>query len=201
MNMSIKKLFATKKVVVVGTAVALTLGLSGAAYAFFAASGTGSGTATVGSPTSWTVAQLTGPFGVSGGPLYPDAASGYAAGTVTPGMNPAQSNVERITYSVTNGGTTSQYLTSVKISVNPSWSVQSDTSLPACTAADFSIMLGYPTAVDQLQGGTATDTGFGAGYVAAGASKLGSFGIEMIDNSANQNNCQGVTVPLIFVAN
>jgi hypothetical protein len=43
------KRFMSKKVAVVGIAVGLTLGLSGAAFAYFLSTGTGAGTATVGS--------------------------------------------------------------------------------------------------------------------------------------------------------
>ena len=48
MSMSIKKLFATKKVVAIGATVALTLGLSGAAFAYFTTTGSGSGSTTAG---------------------------------------------------------------------------------------------------------------------------------------------------------
>src|ERR1700691_3503687 len=47
MSMSIKK-FATKKVVVIGAAVALTLGIAGGAFAYFTTTGSGSGTTTAG---------------------------------------------------------------------------------------------------------------------------------------------------------
>lgn len=79
MSMSIKKLFSTKKAVVVGSAIALTLGLSGAAFAFFTATGSGSGTGSVGSTTAWTVNNPT----PTGDALYPGVGSQTFAFTVT----------------------------------------------------------------------------------------------------------------------
>lgn len=59
MSMSIKKLFATKKVVAIGGAVALTLGLSGAAFAYFTTTGGGTGTGAVGSPSALVIHQAS----------------------------------------------------------------------------------------------------------------------------------------------
>jgi hypothetical protein len=180
MNMSLKKLFSTKKAVAIGGAVALTLGLAGGAFAYFTSTGNGTGSATVGSATSWTVGETGTP---SGGPLYPDAAIGGA-------------NVQTDTYTVTNGGSGSQNLTSVVVSVATStdgtWSSQANINLPACTAADFSVG-------GQAVGTAWTDTSL-AGDFTASQSKNGTVTIELIDNSANQDNCQGVTVPLYFSA-
>lgn len=55
MKMSIKKLFSTKKAVTVGAAVALTLGLGGAAFAFFTTTGNGTGDTTAGSAGTLTL--------------------------------------------------------------------------------------------------------------------------------------------------
>jgi hypothetical protein len=69
MNMSIKKLFMGKKVVVIGATVALTLGLSGAAYAWYSSTGGGSGTATAGGSTTLVLSSTgTFPSLVPGGP-------------------------------------------------------------------------------------------------------------------------------------
>lgn len=86
MSMSIKKLFATKKVVAVSATVALTLGLSGAAFAYFSSTGTGAGTASVGSSSG---IQLSS---VLVGPLYPGA-------TATP-----------VTVNIHNPGTGAEYV-------------------------------------------------------------------------------------------
>src|SRR5947209_16282974 len=96
------KKFSMKKKLVAGAAVAaLALGAAGAAFAYFTSTGNGTGSASVGTATNWTVAQT----GVtSGGPLYPDAAVGGA-------------NVQTNAYHVKNGGSGSQNLTQVVISV------------------------------------------------------------------------------------
>jgi len=173
--------YLKKKWVVGGIAAAVAVGIAGGAFAYFTSTGNGAGSATVGSATNWTVAQT----GVtSGGPLYPDAAIGGA-------------NVQTNAYHVKNGGSGSQALTSVKISVatavNGVWSAQSDPTKPACTKADFSVG-------GAAVGTTWTDTAL-AGTFAAGQDKTtGSVTVELIDDGLNQDNCQGVTVPLYLAA-
>ncbi len=160
-------------------AAAVAVGLAAGAYAYFTSTGHGTGSATVGAATNWTVGQS----GTSGGPLYPDAAIGGA-------------NIQTNSYTVTNPAKGSQYLTSVQIKVanadGSAWSSQTDTSKPACTAADFSVG-------GQAVGTAWTDTAL-AGDFTAGQSQTGSVTVEMIDNNANQDNCQGVTVPLYLFA-
>ena len=79
------KRFRTKKVMTVVLAGAIVLGGAGAALAYFTSTGSGTGSATVGSSTALTVASVA----PTGGPLYPDAAIGGA-------------NVETVAYTVTN---------------------------------------------------------------------------------------------------
>jgi hypothetical protein len=167
--------------IAVGTALgAAVLAGGGLAFAYFTSTGTGTGSAVVGSATNWTVGESGTP---TGGPLYPDASVGGA-------------NIQTDSYTVTNAGHGSQNLTSVVISVANSngsaWSSQANGSLPACTAADFSV--GGLTA-----GNPWTDSSL-AGDFTSGQSKTGTVTIEMIDSGKNQNNCQGVTVPLYFSA-
>ena len=47
------KRFMNKKMLVVGVAVALVLGIGGVAFAYFTSNGTGTGSADVGSPTKY----------------------------------------------------------------------------------------------------------------------------------------------------
>jgi hypothetical protein len=205
--MKIKSLFSTKKrIAAVALSGAVILGSAGIAAAYFTATGTGTGSATVGAATSWSVVQ-TGPAIAAGTStlvaLYPDAASGLATGPpFVAGMNAAGTFVEGITYTVTNTSPTSQYLHSVQISVangdGSAWSYQPNGALPACTAADFSIV-DENTLVNQPNGTTFADTMY-AGSFSAGASGSDIFGVELIDNGLNQDNCEGVTVPLYFVA-
>ncbi len=176
MNMSIKKLYMTKKVVVVGAAVALTLGISGAAFAFFTQQGTGTGSGVVGQAGTFVITSAS-----PSGYLYPDTAGSNA-------------NVESTDYTVTNSGHGNAQLNQVTISVATSsggtWTYTDPAGDPACTAADFSIDGATPGTpfVDTSQAGT----------YAGGQAQTGSFTLEMIDNGKNQNSCEGLTVPIYF---
>jgi hypothetical protein len=170
----------TKKRLIGALSLIAVLAVAGAAYAYFTSTGTGTGSATVGSATNWTVGETGTP---TGGPLYPDAAIGGA-------------NIQTDKYTVTNAGKGSQNLTQVVVSIananGSAWSTQTNPAKPACTASSFSVggaAIGTPW----------TDTSL-AGDYAAGASKSGTVTVEMIDNNANQDNCQGVTVPIYFSA-
>jgi hypothetical protein len=167
-----------KKRVFVGATIA-TLALAGGAFAYFTSSGTGTGTATVGSATSWTVGETVH---ISGGPLYPDATIGTG-------------HIETDQYKVANGPNP-QTLTSVEIKVaepnGSPWSSQANGAKPACNAGDFSVG-------EKAVGTTDTDTSL-AGPFTSGQEKYGTVTVQLIDNGANQDNCQGVTVPLYFYA-
>jgi hypothetical protein len=135
---------------------------------------------TVGSSTAFTIAS-TAP---TGGPLYPDAAIGGP-------------NVETVTYSVTNPSAGSQQLHQVVISIANSdgsaWSSTDSNGDPACTAADFSI--------DGAAVGTSvTDTSLAADVGAGDTVGPANVTVELIDNGANQDSCEGLTVPLYFSA-
>ena len=150
-----------------------------AGYAYFTSTGNGTGTAAVGTASNWSIAQ-TGT--TSGGPLYPDPSIG---GT----------NVQTDQYYVKNNGSGNQNLNKVVIRIADStggaWSATVGTN-PACTAADFSVG-------GQATGAAWTDPAL-TGDFTAGESRTGSVAVEMIDNHAVQDSCQGVTVPLYFSA-
>ena len=173
----------TSKRFIGALSVIAVLAAAGAAFAFFTSSGTGSGSATVGTSTAWTVGQT----GTSGPALLPDPAIGTG-------------NIQTKTYQVTNPGAGSENLNQVVVSVaNPdgsAWSSQTNAGKPACTAADFSV---DSKAVGFCQ--SDTDVAL-AGEVLAGQTTCNPtpVTVEMIDNGANQDNCQGVTVPLYFQA-
>jgi len=174
------KRFMNKKVATIGLAAGLALGAAGAAFAYFTSSGTGTGSATVGTAGTWSTAQT----GTSGPALYPDAAIGGA-------------NVQTESYTVTNNGHGSQDLNQVVISVanadGSAWSSQTNALKPACNASDFSVEA-------QPVGSSWTDTSLAGDYTAGTTTSAGHVTVELIDNSANQDNCQGVTVPLYFQA-
>lgn len=62
---------ARRRIIIAGITTAAVLGTGGAAFAYFAASGSGTGSATVGAAGTWTVTAAT----AKGGPLYPDGTS------------------------------------------------------------------------------------------------------------------------------
>jgi hypothetical protein len=166
--------FMKKRIAVALTAIA-ALALAAGAYAYFSSTGTGNGSATVGSSTPFTVSQTAS----DGKLLYPDAAVGGA-------------NVQTETYTVNNPSKGQQNLNKVVVSIPSTWNAAADSSKPACTASSFSIG-GQPA------GSTWTDTSQ-AGNLAAGQTVTGTAKLELIDNGANQDNCQGVTVPLVYSA-
>ena len=183
------------------------LAVAGAAFAYFTSTGNGTGSAAVGNATGWTVGEST-TTAPTGGPLYPDASIGG-------------SNVQTDTYTVKNGGSGSQNLTSVVIKVAQSdgtaWYGCAGDATPdatthicgggtsgggglvangqmACTASDFSVG-------GQAVGTAWTDNSLAGDFTAGQSKTTGTVTVEMIDNSsANQDACQGVTVPLYFSA-
>jgi hypothetical protein len=169
----------TKKRVALVVAPLAALALAGGAYAYFSSTGTGTGSASVGKATAFTVAQTA----TKGGPLYPDSAG--ANGAVGNGAN-----VVTDTYTVTNPSAGSQNLNQVVVSIatanGAAW------SSGKCTASDFSVE-GQPV------GQSWADTR-AAGDMTAGSSKSENVTVEMIDSAQNQDDCQGVTVPLYFSA-
>jgi hypothetical protein len=152
------------------------------AYAYFSSTGTGTGSATVGSSTAFVVTETA----QSGGPLYPDGSIGTGAGH----------NVQTNTYTVNNPSAGKQNLNQVVIKIananGSAWSSQTNALKPACTASDFSVG-------GQAVGSAWTDTSLAADLT-AGQTVTGHVTVEMIDDGANQDNCQGVTVPLYYSA-
>ena len=131
--------------------------------------------ANVGKSTSFTVGETGSATGAAA--LYPDASIGTG-------------NIQTHSYKVANPGAGSQKLGKVVISVaNGDGSTWSHGS---CTANDFSIG-------GQAVGQPWTDTSLQGNYK-AGEAKTGTVTVQMIDNGQNQDDCQGVTVPLYFSA-
>jgi hypothetical protein len=115
---------AGRRWVVVLMGVAM-LAAAGAAVAYFTSSGSGTGSATVGSASSFTVT----PQSATGSPLYP------GAGTTN------------IAYTVTNSGGGSQRLNSVTAAVASSGAnvTQAGVAKAGCLAADFTATVHQPT--------------------------------------------------------
>src|SRR5689334_9428063 len=90
--------FSLKKKVIAGVAVtALAVGVGSAAFAYFTASGSGTGgAATVGDSTSWTVDN----FNTTGTDLYPGSGS------------------QTVSYDVTNGSAGDQHLNNIAATIS-----------------------------------------------------------------------------------
>lgn len=178
----------TKKRLLVALSAIAVLALGGTAFAFFTSTGSGTGTASVGSDAgkNWTVTQTA-----SNGTLFPDPAG--ANGAVGNGTN-----VETVTYNVTNNAKGSLGLASVTAQIAKSdgsvWSYTDGAGDPACTASDFSIN-------GQALGASATDKSLAGDLSANATSGTSTFKIEMIDNGKTQNSCQGQTPPIYYMAN
>jgi len=123
----VSKLFTTRRrIAIVVGASAMVLAGGGAAFAYFTASGSGTGSATVGTTGTWVVSEN----GLSGGPLYPGSGS------------------ETITFNVKNNGAADQEFSSAVAAVNSDGSGYIQTgagnaSVPNCKASWFS--LGQPS--------------------------------------------------------
>src|ERR1039458_1401169 len=182
MNRSNMKRFMTKKVLVVGVAVAVLLGVGGAAFAYYTSNGSGTGSAATGDASPLHVVLGT----ITGGALFPTiVADGNAV-------------VDTVPYTVTNPGEGDVNLSTVVIEVTPGFSYVDGTGDPACTAADFSIN-------GQTVGTPATLTGLNKTLNgvsdAPNNAYSGSFTIEMVENGANQDSCQSGSVPLTVTVN
>jgi hypothetical protein len=177
------KRFINKKAVAVGLVLGLAVGLTGAAVAYWTSLGTGDGSGTSASGTGhWTV-----------------TVDKITTNTLTPG-GPTQT----LSYSVKNNDTGNEMLHQVVFSV-----VNADStafSLPAvananpqCTASDFSISAEAAGASHTVTLNTELAPSGGAGDTYSSTITLGMVDRHDAvagDNSGNQDNCEGVTVPV-----
>ena len=89
------------------------------------------------------------------------------------------------TFTNTNSGPV--YVAQVSVAVQAGWSAQANAAKPACTAADFALV--QPTATGaEVPSGT-------------GVSSWGGGSIQLVNASANQDNCKAVSVPLVYTSN
>ncbi len=151
-----------KLFVLAGTVAGLIAVVAAVAY-FTGANGSGTGQATVGSSTAWTVSVTSG--SATGGPIYPG------------------SGTEKIPFIVTNGGGGSQNLKTVSYAINHDSSgniTQNGTALTGCSASWFSASAdsSNPALPDA---------------VAASGTYAGKTDVTMSDSGTNQDPCQGAT--------
>jgi hypothetical protein len=166
------KRFMSKKAVAVGLAVGLTLGVAGAAFAYWNSSGSGSGNASTGSATnSLSITQTS-------------TISGLAPGV------PAQTITGSIQNTQGTGGQNEQ-VNNVVVSigsVTESPAIATEYPGYACSAADYTLTNATMAVnTDLTPGQTANFTGATLAF-----NDL---------TTTNQDACQGATVNLSYVSN
>ena len=87
----------------------------------------------------------------------------------------------------TNTNSSAVMVKQITVGIQAGWSSQTDTSKPACTAGDFALV--QPAATNaEVPAGTHTGSWGGAS-------------IALTDTANNQDNCQNVSVPLVYSSN
>ena len=178
-----------KKLTFLAVLTVLVLGVDGVAIAYFLSTGQGTGSATTGSATPFVVASTPD----TAGDLVPNATIGTGV-------------IDTISYTVNNPSAGNQMLSSVVISIgNSTGSSPSATETnwttgasPTCNSSDFSV--GGQAIGDGATAGSGAYTASPNVDLAPGATYHGTVTLQMIDNNANQNSCEGVTVPLFIAA-
>lgn len=80
-------------------------------------------------------------------------------------------------------------VTTLTAAIDPAWTgSQTNTGKPACTAGDYSIS------------GTATIGSSGFVPAGTGVGSWSGLTLSMSDTNANQDNCKGVSVPIVYTA-
>jgi hypothetical protein len=157
--------FTRKRAAAVATGAALTFIVGGVAFAYWSGTGTGTGSAGTGTVVGVTINATNTP--VAG--LYPGGPAQNVSGN----------------FDNTNSGTV--FVNQVSVAVAPGWSKRADTTKPACTADDFTIVQPAATA-HEIASGTGVDA-------------WGPATIKMNNLATNQDNCKNVTVDLAFASN
>lgn len=139
----------------------LVVGGGGAAFAYWTATGIGTGEATTGRSTDFTVTTGT-PVGAA----------------LIPG------STQSVPFTVTNGATIAETLTSVDVTIADVDGTPWDNGA-GCTEADYTVTVDPPTVP--------------YGSIDAAGTVDGTVTVTMVDTSSDQDACQGIPVPLHFV--
>jgi hypothetical protein len=174
--MNIKKLLVNKKVVTIGAAAALTVGLAGGAFAYFTSQGSGTGTGATGSSQNVTVVQ--------DGITYNGPGS---ATSLTPG------DTATVAFGITNPGG-SEYVNTISLTgwtsnVTGCGSADTDTADAPGTNSESGWITMTPVTVDQ--------------QFANGVDKTtGDTGTITFNNEPYiQNICQGAAITFDYTSN
>jgi hypothetical protein len=152
--------------------------------------GSDTGTVTVGTPSTWTVAFGT----ASGGLLLPTS------------LTDDNRTVDTVPVTVTNNDAGDEYLHQIVYEFTPGWSAcagggtnnagtcvgGSADGDPACVGDDFSINGGVAGAASTVPFGT---------EIGPNGQVTSSFTIQMVENHHNQDACEGVSVSVTANAN
>jgi hypothetical protein len=153
-----------RAIIAIGVGAVVVAAGAGTAFAYWTTSGSGTGTAAVGTSSAITVNQTSTVAG-----LYPGGPAVSLAGNFT------------------NGASGKQFVGQVSVAVQSGWTSRTDSTKPACTSADFTLV--QPTATNaEVPSGTNVGAWSGAS-------------ISMIDSATNQDNCKTVSVPLVYTSN
>jgi hypothetical protein len=164
------KRFMSKKVVAIGLAAGITLGLGGAAFAYSAAAGTGIASAAVADTGIWNLVR----DGSTSGPMY--LGQGDSA----------------VTYTITNEGNGKQaleqgdLLASIYSYPNTGVVESNGSAVAGCLAAWFTPLVGAPS----VPYGTS---------IAPGATESVTVTVTMTDATSSQDACEGVS-PVVSLA-
>lgn len=179
--------FSKKQYLAAGCAAALIAGGAGVAFAYWTTTGSGDGTGSAGTATNWTVAFQATTEDTAGVALSPGGPT------------------ETVHFTIKNPDSGHAALDDVALTVANAqapvtFSSQTDASKPACTAADFtitSISLTDGAAVPTVKSSATSEVIGSPLYdVAGGDTITGTATLAMVDGTGNQDNCQGVTVPV-----
>jgi hypothetical protein len=176
-----KRFIKSKKGLALLAALVVAIAASVGAYAYFTSSGNGNGSAQVASGTNpWTVNVDTN----TAGDLVPTA------------IGDSNAVLDTINYSVANQDEGNEYLGKVVIQVDPSYTHTDLAGDPACTAADFSINSAAAGSAVTLH----PNVNLKSLSDAPDNEYDSSFTLQLVENNANQDSCEGQTIPLQVAA-
>jgi hypothetical protein len=179
------KFIKSKKGLAVLAVLAVAVISAVGAYAYFTSTGTGTGTGKVGTAAGWNVTPAS-----ESSNLYPYSAAALTADdTLYTALTGG---------SVKNDGSGQQSLHQVVATIQTPPSAAG--TGPACAVSDFSLYA--PTGSDWVvaAGGASATLTPNDDLAPSASHSLNGLSIAMVDNSANQDRCQGQTVSIKFDA-
>ncbi|HVW35088.1 MAG TPA: hypothetical protein VHL53_21325 [Acidimicrobiia bacterium] len=161
----------SKKLAVIAASGLASITVAGGAWAYFTATGTGSGTATVGTSSPWNIHDVS--------------TSGAPAGLTPGGWQQA------VNYTITNDSNGVQNLNAVAVTVKADDEHPDSVSgAPGCLTSWFDVMTSF-------NGADFAPLGSFNG----GASKTGKAVVSMNNGGGvNQDACQGAEIPVVISA-